>query len=194
MKLGEKLQKIRHEKKMSQEELSEASGVSIRTIQRIEKDDVTPRPYTVRAILEAMKVSIEDFNNKIDSSQESYPNENIALNKFILANITFLFLPIVFIFLIISLRKKQSWSANYDWFCKKILSFQVLWTIFTLIVILSSPFIIKLYDGQMAIGKMPTPLLIYLILSLLNFSFIIFSGYKIKFSKAEFLSFIPNLF
>ena len=69
-KLGKKISELRKEKGLTQEELIEKCNVSIRTIQRIEAGEVTPRSYTLKAIFEAL-----DYN----FTQEK--EANIAFEK-----------------------------------------------------------------------------------------------------------------
>ena len=59
--LGKKLIQLRRQKNMTQEELVEACNVSVRTIQRIESGEVTPRVSTVKIIIAALGENIESL-------------------------------------------------------------------------------------------------------------------------------------
>ena len=52
--LGKKISELRKAKGLTQEELVEKCNISVRTIQRIETGDVTPRMYTIKTILAAL--------------------------------------------------------------------------------------------------------------------------------------------
>lgn len=52
---------IRKSKGFSQELLAEHSGVSLRTIQRVEQGETVPRGHTLHALAAALSVSLEDF-------------------------------------------------------------------------------------------------------------------------------------
>ena len=52
--LGRKITELRKAKGLTQEELVEKCNISVRTIQRIESGEVTPRSYTVKTILGAL--------------------------------------------------------------------------------------------------------------------------------------------
>jgi transcriptional regulator with XRE-family HTH domain len=65
--LGRKLAFLRKEKGISQEELVDKCNINVRTIQRIESGDVTPRPITLRLILEALDYDFEMLNQEINS-------------------------------------------------------------------------------------------------------------------------------
>lgn len=65
--LGQTIVSLRHEKNITQEELVEKCNVSVRTIQRIESGDVTPRDSTLKIILESLDY---DFNQIHDRSEK----------------------------------------------------------------------------------------------------------------------------
>jgi transcriptional regulator with XRE-family HTH domain len=52
--LGKKILELRKEKGLTQEELVEKCNISVRTLQRIETGEVTPRVFTIRTILAAL--------------------------------------------------------------------------------------------------------------------------------------------
>jgi transcriptional regulator with XRE-family HTH domain len=58
--LGKKILELRKQKGYTQEELVEKCNINVRTIQRIEAGDVSPRSYTVKAILEVLGFNYED--------------------------------------------------------------------------------------------------------------------------------------
>lgn len=65
--LGKKVSELRKAKGMTQEELVEKCNLNVRTVQRIEAGEVTPRSYTVKALFEALEYHWE--NEKTDENQ-----------------------------------------------------------------------------------------------------------------------------
>lgn len=57
--LGKKISELRKAKGLTQEELVEKCNIGVRTIQRIEAGKVTPRSYTIKAILVALESDIK---------------------------------------------------------------------------------------------------------------------------------------
>jgi len=55
--LGRKISELRKAKGLTQEELVEKCHLSVRTLQRIESGEVTPRSHTIKVILEALEYS-----------------------------------------------------------------------------------------------------------------------------------------
>lgn len=70
--LGRKIYDLRTEKGLTQEELVEKCNISVRTIQRIENGEVTPRSYTIKSILVALDYDLNKLTNKESSSIDSF--------------------------------------------------------------------------------------------------------------------------
>lgn len=62
--LGKKILELRKLKGLTQEELVEQCNINVRTIQRIEAGDVSPRSYTIKAILDVLGVNFDEVFNK----------------------------------------------------------------------------------------------------------------------------------
>ena len=60
--LGQKILELRKQKGYTQEELVEQCNISVRTIQRIEAGEVTPRIFTVKTILEVLDYPLEKLH------------------------------------------------------------------------------------------------------------------------------------
>lgn len=69
--LGKRLTELRQQKSLTQEELVEACNVSVRTIQRIESGEVTPRTSTIKILLTALEEDFDQFKNSVEVSQSN---------------------------------------------------------------------------------------------------------------------------
>jgi transcriptional regulator with XRE-family HTH domain len=67
--LGKKISELRKARGLTQEELVEKCNIGVRTIQRIEAGEVTPRSYTIKTILAALESDI-----KLVSEDENIPD------------------------------------------------------------------------------------------------------------------------
>ena len=61
MEFGKRLKEIRTSLNCSQKELSEQTGLTLRTIQRIENNEVKPSLYSLKVIGEALNTDLSDF-------------------------------------------------------------------------------------------------------------------------------------
>lgn len=91
--LGKKISDLRKAKGLTQEELVEKCNISVRTIQRIETGEVTPRMYTIKTILAALDQDLDSISEGGNDLQEPLFNRfkdmmmmDIDLNKPGLAN------------------------------------------------------------------------------------------------------------
>jgi transcriptional regulator with XRE-family HTH domain len=76
MEFGARLKEIRTSLNISQKELSEQTGLTLRTIQRIENNEVKPSLYSLKVIGEVLKTDLSEFVN----ASESKPYEfNLTL-------------------------------------------------------------------------------------------------------------------
>ena len=132
-----KLKNIRESQNLTQEELSEKSGISVRTIQRIEAGQ-EPKGYTLRVLAQTLEISEKELQNTSSETEISQPivhqpnnekTEEIDFSKVKLINLSslpFVVLPvlnIVFpVILMYVLKMKHP-------IIKQIISVQILWTI-----------------------------------------------------------------
>ena len=61
MEFGERLKELRTSLNCSQKELAEKTGLTLRTIQRIENNEVKPSLYSLKVIGEALKTDFAEF-------------------------------------------------------------------------------------------------------------------------------------
>ncbi|WP_159477863.1 helix-turn-helix domain-containing protein [Chryseobacterium sp. 18068] len=100
------LKKIRESRNLTQEELAEKSGISVRTIQRIEAG-TTPKGYTLKTLAESLDVSENDLltsetikeeiiiDEVVFTTEENDSLSNFGLIKIInLSSLPFAWLPI----------------------------------------------------------------------------------------------------
>jgi transcriptional regulator with XRE-family HTH domain len=71
--LGRKISELRNAKGLTQEELVEKCNLNVRTIQRIEAGEVTPRSYTVKALFEALDYQWEGVKEGFADEEKKVP-------------------------------------------------------------------------------------------------------------------------
>lgn len=65
--LGQKIASVRKTRGLTQEELVEVCNLSVRTLQRIESGEVTPRSYTLRVIADALDFDFMEKQNPLSA-------------------------------------------------------------------------------------------------------------------------------
>src|SRR6056297_908160 len=69
--LGNKITELRKQKGFTQEELVERCNINVRTLQRIESGEVSPRSYTIKTILSALDHDFEELYDVDDNVLEN---------------------------------------------------------------------------------------------------------------------------
>lgn len=127
--LGLKLNELRHQKSLTQKEVSDLCNVDVRTIQRIETGEVIPRISTLKLIAVVLDVDISDFNGQA-SKGNKIQVRNLLLVSFIagiiyLVNFFFYmpgligneFLPRTYLYLVLSVIHLVTSILLFNGFC-----------------------------------------------------------------------------
>ena len=150
-----RLAQHREELNLTQEDLANKSGLSVRTIQRIESG-VTPKGHTLKALAKALGIAESELSDN-DSKKESL---NYSLIKLInLSTLPVAFLPLVNIIvpLLAIWLTKQSNSLT-----KQMVSLQILWAILSVIIFLLTSFI----KNWLSLGsKFSLAIMVFLVLA-----------------------------
>ncbi len=121
------LLEYREKLNLTQEELATKSGVSVRTIQRIESG-IKPKGYTLESLCKALGIPKDDLLVEQDESIKS----NKQLIKYInLSSILLLIVPLGSIIMPLIIMR---WKKEINAVTKQIVSIQILWTLSFLIV------------------------------------------------------------
>jgi transcriptional regulator with XRE-family HTH domain len=75
--ISSSIKEIRINKKISQEELSERSGLSLRTIQRLENGESVPRGDTLKRLTNALELPANYFNSSVFERKHNADNRKL---------------------------------------------------------------------------------------------------------------------
>lgn len=122
--IARRVKYFRSRKGLTQEELAEKSGLSDRTIQRIENGETEPRGDSLKKLSKALEVSPDEILD-----WQLVEDKNILIGL-CLSQLVFLVFPLlgIIIPLVIWVIKKNK-IKNVDRFGKTILIFQLVWNI-----------------------------------------------------------------
>lgn len=130
-----RVSECREKHNLTQKELAEKSGLSIRTIQRIEAGTV-PKGYTLRALLDALDVTEKElFGNEKD--KQEYNKEVV---KWINFSSLLFFIPLANILVPYILMKSKD---QVNEITKQVVTLQILWTLCSIVVLGLSIFMIR---------------------------------------------------
>ncbi len=170
-KLAMRVKELRKRKGFSQEDLTENSGLSLRTIQRIENGETEPRGDTLKRLANVLHVTPDELIDWTIKEDTGYLQ---ALN---LSAFAFLFFPLLGIlvpFIMWVAKKDKLKGVNET--AKSLVNFQITWCL-----ILFTPFI--LFFTNSPFGVFRKFILFHLVLYGFNFIMILINSYRIHNDK-----------
>ncbi len=119
-KIGQQLKNLRVQSGYSQEDLAQQAGVSLRTVQRFENAETTPRGDTVKRLFQIFGKSPEEVLDWSKEEQKGF------LYTMILSGLLFLFSPMLglVIPLVLWLNRRNK-IEGVDYLGKKLVNFQL---------------------------------------------------------------------
>lgn len=190
------LKEHRKSKQYSQQDLADASNISVRTIQRIEAGLSTCSPYVIKTLCKSLEIGIEELTieatstamveceeetNETNETKNLVPkNNNPDIVKWMnLSALSVILFPLLNLILpcIIYWRTRKSISDTSK--PLKLLSFQLVWSILTLLLLIFIPAIIHALFGQFEISGFPIFTWVYFICVAINVVITLHSATKI---------------
>ena len=189
--LAQKVKELRNRKGYSQEVLSEKTGLSLRTIQRIENGETEPRGDSLKRLAIVFEVSPDEI---IDWTIQEDKSLLVVLN---LSALAFLISPIFGILfpLIIWISKKDK-IRHLNEIAKDLLNFQITWTIvfFVGYMFFIIGTILKFFHSFHSMTSFWTPTTLFVtlifvgIMYLCNLTFIIVNSIRVNKGKMVYYS------
>jgi transcriptional regulator with XRE-family HTH domain len=129
--LAIKIKDLRNRKGFSQEQLSEESKLSLRTIQRIEKGESIPRGDTLIKLTQALGVTPDDLLEWTDIEDKGYLTLlNLSAISILIQPLLGIIIPVVMWIL------KREKIKLVDDTGKKLISFQITWILILYVVLI----------------------------------------------------------
>ncbi|WP_430468266.1 helix-turn-helix domain-containing protein [Winogradskyella ouciana] len=182
--LGLRIKELRKQKGMSQEFLADESGLSLRTIQRIENGGTNPTGESLKRLSNALNVNPDEL---IDWSIKEDKRYLTFLN---LSALTFLFFPLLGIlvpFILWTSRKGK--IKNINKLGKDLINFEITWTLLLFFI----PIVLFL-TSKIGILKNLTLSIIFIVIGgmyLINLIFILLNTLRI--SNEKDVIYIPRI-
>lgn len=190
--ISERLKNYRRINCLSQDGLAEISGISIRTIQRIEEGKSIGSAYTLAALAKALNISATSLIiQETQNPPTTYDNEN-KLKILNLSALSVILIPLSNVILptLIFLKNRDNKKINN--LGRKIISFQILWTLGTLLITLIFPIILLLLFQPLNGSSIPLFVPVYFISVIFNVYFIIRFAIRIN-NHSPLLERLPSI-
>ena len=183
--LAKKVKMLRDRKGLSQEELSEKTGLSLRTIQRIETGETEPRGDSLRRLAVTFDVSPDEIVDwTVQEDKGFVTNLNLSALSFLVFPLLGILVP-----LILWISKKDK-IRNVNEVAKELLNFQITWTMVLFVgyisILLSMVYMMKTMgdvDASFFTSRLILHLSFFGVMYLYNLVFIVVNAVRVNNDK-----------
>lgn len=182
--LSQRVKELRNRKGFSQETLAENSGLSLRTIQRIENGESEPRGDTLKRLADSLNVSADELIDwAINEDKGFLTSLNLSALGFILFPLLGVIIP-----LIMWISKKDK-IKGINQVGKEVINFQISWSIIvfiTYVYFVGSAFYRVSQAQYISADLVGNPAIMYVVFGMLyfvNFIFVIINTVNINHEK-----------
>ncbi|MCE7993464.1 MAG: helix-turn-helix domain-containing protein [Roseivirga sp.] len=164
MSSGTNIINLRKNKGYSQERLAEEAGVSIRTVQRIESGATSPTGHTLALLAGVLDTSVENLINEKTASESPFE----LVNKMNLSALPGLVLPYGNLIIPFLQWRKHQQNTEIKEMGKRILNFQLLWSIAATLCFILVPMLHYVLIEQFDTGRAPLTWIVFAFLVIYN--------------------------
>lgn len=161
VRLAERILAARRAQGWSQEELAQQSGLSLRTIQRIENGESKPRLHSLRVLAETLGLPLTDLTEEKSAASCSAEVDWAALWRVNFISALSALLPPLNIAIPLFLQRRLQLSGQTLRASQRIVSLHILWTILLFLAFVVAPYLSLYFTGQVNVGHFPLLLAVH---------------------------------
>ncbi len=177
------LKAIREEAGYTQTDLATKTGLSLRTIQRLESSNKVPKGFTLTALAEEFDMQPSDLQAKFQVVKRSHESEITTIKIINLSILSFLGIPFGNLIIPFFVWRANRDSQFVDDVGKRIVNFQILFSLSISLILIITPFTV-----QKLFPSVPLMLIIFLLAYLFNIIIVIRTALKIHRQEFDFLN------
>ncbi len=135
------IKELREKSGFTQINLANKTGLSLRTIQRLEKGVNKPKGHSLKMLSKAFDIEISELQEKFQFEKQIKESDKLSIKLINLSALAFFVIPfgnLIFPFVVWSKKRK---SKIVDKIGRQIINFQLIWTITLCFLLCISPFI-----------------------------------------------------
>lgn len=177
------IKNIREKSGFTQAELAKKTGLSLRTIQRLEASNKEPKGHSLKVLSIAFNMKPVFLQNQFISNEFTKESEITAIKFINLSILTFLGIPFGNIIFPLILWRKKHTSEFVNEIGKRIVNFQIIWSILLCFLLCISPFISRKFFSN-------SPIILYVLFAMYAFNVLIvfYTARKLQRNIFDFLN------
>ena len=172
----------------TQSELANKTGLSLRTIQRLESSNKEPKGHTLTVLSEAFKLAPQILQERFKNNEQIKKSEATSIRLINLSILSFLGIPFGNIIFPLLLWRKYRKSELVDEIGRKIVNTQIIFSATLSILLCLSPFI-----GRTFFSNSPVILIVLFVAYAINIMIVCYTAVRLHRNNFNFLN-IPLRF
>ena len=177
------IKNIREKSGYTQLELAKKTGLSLRTIQRLESNNKEPKGHTLAVLTEVFNMESSAFQEQFKNIKQAEESEITSIRLINLSVLSFLGIPFGNIILPLILWRRNRKSKFIDEMGRRIVNFQILFSVVLSILLCVSPFI-----GRTFLSNIPIILIVLLLAYAVNIVIVCRIAMKLQRNNFDFLN------
>ena len=173
----------------TQADLAQHTGLSLRTIQRLESEAKAPKGHSLQVLSKAFHLDPSTLQADFLSERQIEEADKTSIKLINLSALAFIGIPfgnLILPFIVWRKKRKSPWVEQMG---RRIINFQILWSIALCFLLCVAPFIDKSLSSSV-----PLVLIVLFTLMGINLAVIFTTAYKIHSGKQDFLNLPLSLF
>jgi len=167
---------IREKHSYTQQELAKKTGLSLRTIQRLESSNKVPKGHTLTMISEVFCIEPHELQDQFKNIKQNKASESIYIRYINLSVLSCIGIPfgnIIFPLILWNIKKRK--SKRVDEMGRRIINVQIIWNLSLFFLLSISPFISREFFSNRAII-----LYVLFIVYILNIAIVCITALKLQ--------------
>ena len=177
------IKKLRQKFGLTQVDLVEETGLSLRTIQRLERENKAPKGYSLKVLSAVFDIEPNLLHEQFLSTQKTFSSDLLSLKVINLSVLAFFGIPFGNMILPMIIWRKKRQSKLVDDAGRRIINFQIIWSVILCILLCISPFIDKTTQTSP-----PLILIVLFIAVVINLSVVVFTAISLHRNNLDFLN------
>lgn len=174
---------IRENSGYTQLDLSKKTGLSLRTIQRLDASEKAPKGHTLKVISEVFELEPSVFQKKFQSIHHNKELDFLSIKYINLSALAFFVIPFGNIILPVLMWRKKRRSKLVDEAGKRIINFQILWSILLCLFLCVAPFF-----NMLTASSFPLILVVLFVALLINIVVVIATAIALQRNNVNLLN------
>ncbi len=177
------IKNIRENRGYTQSELAKKTGLSLRTIQRLESKNNEPKGHTLIVLSDAFNIEASALQDQFKNIKYTKEFETTSIRLINLSVLSFLGIPFGNIILPFILWRRNRKSELIDEMGRRIVNFQIMFSVVLSILLCISPFI-----GRVFFSNAPIILIVLFVAYVINVVIVCNTAIKLQRNNFDFLN------